>query len=223
MSCAGLLQAIEQINASACPVLAIDIPSGSSADTGAAAAPSVLADVTISFITAKTGLHTGAGVSCAGVREFAALGVPEHMYVAQGIPLLDWNVATLPALDANTYKHQQGHVVIAGGDMSMPGAVVMASEAALRAGAGMVTALTRKEHGTAVVARTPEVMVQAFAEDPGVAPDQDDILQRADLVVLGPGLGRSAWSEALYTRVEESGKPVLLDADGLYWLALRGR
>ena len=185
------------------------------------------AQVTVSFITRKIGLYTGAGVSVAGRREFAGLGVPPQMYVAAGIPWQRWQPSSLPVLDANTYKHRQGHVVVAGGDTAMPGAVVMATEAALRVGAGMVTAVTQPQHSAAIVARTPEVMVRGYYHD--AAGDADarnaevvELLQRADLVVLGPGLGRSAWSEALFSEVERSGKPTLLDADGLYWLAGKG-
>ena len=218
---------IDAINAAGKPVLSIDVPSGVSAATGAVFDAAVRAAVTVSFITRKVGLYTGAGVSFAGLREFADLGVPADMYVAAGISWLRWRPEILPALDANTYKHRQGHVVVAGGDTSMPGAVAMATEAALRVGAGMVTALTRPQHGAPIVARTPEVMVRGFDHVAGAAAaaaneEALELLGRADLVVLGPGLGRSAWSEALYEAVEDCGKPTLLDADGLYWLAARG-
>ncbi len=209
--------AIERINAANKPVLSVDIPSGVSADTGAVFGAAVKADVTVSFITRKLGLYTGAGISYAGVREFADLGVPPQMYVAAGLPRLFWTPDMLPALDVNTYKHRQGHVGVIGGDEAMPGAVAMASHAALRVGAGMVTALTRAEHRPAIVARTPEVMVQGFTPD--AVSDATALLQRADLLVLGPGLGRSDWSQALYACAQASQKPTVLDADGLYWLA----
>lgn len=213
-------ECIERVNAHPKPVLSIDIPSGISADTGASFAEAVYADVTVSFITRKIGLYTGAGVSHAGRREFADLGVPAEMYVAPGIPLLSWDARRLPALDANTYKHRQGHVVVAGGDDNMPGAVAMACEAALRVGAGMVTALTRAQHTAPIVARTPEVMVLGF--DPEAADDAQALLERADLVVLGPGLGRNAWGKALYEMASQTELPTVLDADGLYWLAQAG-
>lgn len=217
---------IAKINAADRKVLAIDIPSGVSADSGAVYEHAVRADVTVSFITRKIGLYTGMGVSYAGHRVFDDLGVPDEMYVAEGVPLLHWDRSVLPALDANTYKHKQGHVVIAGGDSSMPGAVAMAAEAALRVGAGMVTAVTRAEHAPALVARTPEVMALAFlpqADTADQVPAPADVLRRADLLVLGPGLGRSRWSKALYELAERANKPTVLDADGLYWLAAAGR
>ena len=96
----------------------------------------------------------------------------------------------------------------------MPGAVAMAGEAVLRVGAGMVSFATRIEHSTALVARLPEAMT--------IDPQADGLavkLNQIDLVVLGPGLGRGAWGRSLYELVEASGKPTVLDADGLFWLA----
>jgi len=211
---------IEQINASARPVLSLDLPSGVETDTGAAPGAVVQATLTLSFITRKIGLYTGAGLSLAGQRHVDDLGVPAHCYAPSDVVSVRWQAKDLPMLDLNTYKHRQGHVVIAGGDLSMPGAVSMAAQAALRVGAGMVTVLTHAQHTAALVSRTPEVMVVGFN------PDDDDagesaaqLLQKADCVVLGPGLGRSQWSEALYRKVEISQRPTVLDADGLFWLA----
>jgi ADP-dependent NAD(P)H-hydrate dehydratase / NAD(P)H-hydrate epimerase len=213
-------EAIAHINASGKPVLSIDIPSGVSADTGAVAGDAVRARVTVSFITRKLGLYTGAGVSYAGQREFADLGVPAQMYTADGYPRLFWSPADLPDMDANTYKHRQGHIVVAGGDADMPGAVSMAAAAALRVGGGMVTALTRDTHRSAIVGRIPEVMVHGYHSENTTGAEQ--LLERASLIVLGPGLGRGDWGRALYQQVQQANKPTVLDADGLYWLAQAG-
>ena len=121
-------QAIERANAAGKPVLAIDVPSGVNADTGAVAGAAIRAAVTISFITRKIGIYTGAAVSLVGEREFADLGVAENVYDQPRVPLLRWRHDLLPALPATTYKHRQGHLVIAGGDLNMPGAVAMAAE-----------------------------------------------------------------------------------------------
>ena len=219
-------EAIQHVNEAGKPVLSIDIPSGVSADTGAVFDQAVRASVTMSFITRKVGLYTGAGVSYAGEREYDDLGVASEFYCADAIPRLYWQPDMLTQLDPNTYKHRQGHVVVAGGDLNMPGAVVLATSGVLRVGAGMVTALTHGEHVSTIVGYTPEVMVQAFSQE---TPEQAeeatriaDLLQRADVVVLGPGLGRTAWSQTLYQLAEAANKPTVLDADGLYWLARNG-
>ena len=213
---------IEQINASGAPVLSLDIPSGVDASEGAAVSVAVRATATVTFITRKIGLYTGAGRQLAGSLTFADLDVPESLYSQPGVRLLQWRADGLARLAPDTYKHRQGHVVVAGGDIEMPGAIVLAATAALRSGAGLVTVLTRAQHRAALIARLPEAMVVGFDDAVADAPGVQRQLARADLVVLGPGLRRDAWGAALYALVQASGRPTLLDADGLYWLAAQG-
>jgi len=118
--------------------------------------------------------------------------------------------------DAN--KGSFGHVLVVGGDYGMPGAVRLAGEAALRVGAGLVTVVTRPEHVTAVVSGRPELLCY------GLQSPQDEAfktcLARATIVVLGPGLGQSYWSESFFDAIcQQSTIPLLIDADGLNWLA----
>ena len=206
-------EVITKINEANSPVVAIDLPSGVNATTGAAA-HAVRADHTVTFITEKIGTATGPGRSHAGQIHFCDLGVPEHLLPRPLALPCSWDIRALPQPSLNAYKHQMGHVLVAGGDLGMPGAVAMASEAALRVGAGMVTVATRVEHADALLTRLPEAMT--------IDPDADDFLERLesfDVVVLGPGLGRQDWGRQLYQNVEKSRRPVVLDADGLYWLA----
>ncbi|MDF1683297.1 MAG: NAD(P)H-hydrate dehydratase [Legionellaceae bacterium] len=118
----------------------------------------------------------------------------------------------------NANKGSFGHVLIIGGDYGMPGAVRLAAEAALRVGAGLVTVITRPEHVAAVVSGRPELLCY------GLSSPQDEALKtclsRATMIVLGPGLGQSSWSENLFDAVCLQAKiPLLIDADGLNWLA----
>ena len=136
-------EAIHAINSADAAVLSIDLPSGVNADNGAVYDSAVRADVSVSFITRKVGLHTGPGTSFGGDLVFADLGVPAQAYAEPGIDYLRWAADDLLPLDNNAYKHALGHVVIVGGDVGMPGAVVMACEAALRVGAGMVSVVSR--------------------------------------------------------------------------------
>jgi len=210
--------AVAALNASGRPLLAVDIPTGLDADTGGACgedpAGVVQADVTATFITHKIGQYTGLGKQVCGRVCFDPLGV-DSRWCGAGVPLLETVPARAP-LPMHAYKHQRGHVVIAGGDLSMGGAVMLAGEAALRAGAGMVTIITRPEHRPAILARRPELMVMDAQDDAAVA----SVLGRATCVVLGPGLDRREWGRSLYqtvTHVTEA--PVLLDADGFHhWL-----
>lgn len=214
---------IEGMNAAAAPVLAVDIPSGVSADTGAVAGAAIRAHTTVTFIGRKIGLHTGAGAALAGRVIHADLGVGADVHrQVQGVDRLSF--AGLLGRDglrpraADAYKQSLGHVAVLGGDESMGGAVAMAAEAVLRCGAGMVTAITRDRHRNAILARRPEVMV-LDAEDSELLAE---VLEKATTLVVGPGLGRRAWGERLFERALELNKPTLIDADGLYWLAVGG-
>ena len=207
---------VAAINRCGAPVLAIDVPTGVSADTGAAPGEAVRAAVTVCFIGRKLGLHTGAGVSHGGSVVFCDLGVPSAVYRAvAGCPWLSY--PELPGQyrtgrrDAGAYKHALGHVVVVGGDHSMGGAPLMAAEAALRAGAGMVSVVTRAEHRPAILARRPEVMV-VDADD---AEARRGVLGKARCLVVGPGLGQQPWGQSLLAEALSAGLPTVLDADGL--------
>lgn len=212
-----------RINAAGVPVLAVDVPSGVSADTGAADARAVRASVTVSFIGRKLGMHTGPGMSCCGDVVQQTLGV--HAGVQRAVPGVPWwrydglpGWARLPRRDANIHKHALGHVVVVGGDHAMGGAVLLAAEAALRCGAGMVSVLTRAVHRPALLARRPEVMV-SDADDGEAA---DALLERADCVVVGPGLGRGDWGRAQLARALARPVPTVADADALTLMARDG-
>lgn len=214
---------IEQMNSAGSPVVAVDIPSGVVADTGAAAGAAVRAHTTVTFIGRKIGLHTGAGAALGGRVLYADLGVGSEVHAQ--VPGVDWltfddlsETVGLPKRDADAYKQSLGHVVVVGGDESMGGAVAMAAQAVLRCGAGMVTAITRGSHRSAILARRPEVMVLDAEDDELVS----EVLGKATTLVVGPGLGRRAWGERLFELALAERKPMLLDADGLYWLGENG-
>jgi ADP-dependent NAD(P)H-hydrate dehydratase / NAD(P)H-hydrate epimerase len=215
---------VAAVNGAAAPVLAIDIPTGIRADTGAVAGAAVRADVTVTFIGRKLGLHTGAGAAHAGTVVFDDLGVPSAIYRAvRGVPWLRYpdlpDRFRLGPRDASAYKHALGHVVVVGGDHSMGGAPLMAAEAALRCGAGMVSVVTRAGHRPAILARRPEVMV-VDADDEH---ERRAVLDRANCLVVGPGLGRHAWGRSLMAEALDRALPTVLDADGINHLADLGQ
>lgn len=208
-------EAVARIQGAKRPVLSVDVPSGLDADTGAADL-AVQADVTVSFIGAKLGLHTGRGLVLRGELIQAGLGVSaEVLAQVPGCALLEFDAAALPRLAVDSHKHQLGHLLVVGGDLGMGGAPLMAAEAALRTGTGLVTVLARPQHHAAMLARRPELML-GDGDDPESC---KALLNRADAVVLGPGLGREAWGEKLFHLALATGKPTLVDADGLRWLA----
>lgn len=220
---------IDYINHNAAPVLAIDVPSGLGADTGHISSVAVQAELTICLICLKFGLFTGRGPDVVGRLLLADLDVPldmpgvlseeprqlpapllGHSPVAS---LMHWSSmqTLLPRRRPGAHKGEAGRVLVVGGNLGMSGAIRLAGEAALRTGAGLVRLLSHKEHQASLNMSRPELMTAAF---PGFS-DWD----WASSLVLGPGLGRDNWSEQLFNDAIRLSQPMVIDADGLWWLA----
>lgn len=209
---AALMAAIAACNQ---PVLAIDVPSGLSADTGAVPGALLRADVTVSFIAAKRGLHTGHAADAVGTLELAALDLPESLWDGARPDAVLLAPEHLPPRPRGAHKGANGHVLAIGGDHGMAGAIRLCGEAALRSGAGLVSVATRSGHLLALNAARPELMAHGVDDEQALAP----LIARASVLALGPGLGQGAWSHALWRAALASGKPLVLDADGLNLLA----
>lgn len=115
----------------------------------------------------------------------------------------------------DAHKGDFGHVLLVGGDRGFSGAIHMAAEAALRVGAGLVTVATHEDHAAFLNLARPEIMSHGVDSERALKP----LLERATVIVLGPGLGRSQWSDLMFSLVVEQNKPLILDADGLNILA----
>jgi len=199
-----------------CQVVAVDVPSGIDADTGAVRGVAVCAALTVTFIGYKLGLLTGEGASCTGKLVLKPLRLPADCYPDEGVAeYLTEADLHFPQRQRNSHKGNFGHVLIIGGDEGMGGSVMMTAEAALRSGAGRVTLLTHPDHVTAMLARCPEVMVRGVDEQTPI----DRYLDSASVVVIGPGLGRRPWGQRLWSLVQNSPHPLVVDADALYWMA----
>lgn len=219
--------AIEQINLGVLPVLAIDIPSGLNSDTGSVCGMCVTADLTVSFIGLKRGLFTAKGPEHCGEIFFEDLDVlPERdSGVTSSVVKLELESAlqNLAPRKPTAHKGDFGHVLVIGGDCGpgygYGGAVLMAAESAMRCGAGLVSVATHAEHVAAMLARRPEVMACAVENHHALLP----LLQKATVIIMGPGLGQSSWSEQmLYHSVQhaiEHDLPMVMDADALNILA----
>jgi NAD(P)H-hydrate epimerase len=216
----GCIQAINQFAGS---VLSIDIPSGLNADTGAPMGDGVRADITVSFVGQKQGLHTGEALDYRGRLVFDGLGIPTSAYrkVSSNAELLHISLlqSVLGKRPRNAHKGQNGHVVVVGGGQGMPGAVIMAGKAALRAGAGRVSILTTPEHAALIPMHCPELMAHGIE----LASDARTVLDQATCLVMGPGLGQSDWSRRLFDTALEYPVATVLDADALNLLAVSSR
>jgi hydroxyethylthiazole kinase-like uncharacterized protein yjeF len=213
---------IERVNQSGCPVLAIDIPSGLSADTGMRLGTAVRAHATVSLVAWKRGLFTGDAADCTGARELAPLDIPAAAYAKIPVDavLLGGAIArALPKRYGNVDKSHFGHVLAIGGDLGMGGAIRLAGEAALRCGAGLVSVATRGAHVSALLAGRPELMARAVDD----AHLPDDVLARASVIAIGPGLGRADWGVSLWRAAMSTRLPLVVDADALNLLAFEPR
>jgi len=212
-------ETVQIINQSGTPVIAVDIPSGLCADTGRVAGCAINASSTMSFIGLKKGMLTHLGIDHCGELLFDDLTIPEGVYKRQSPQAicLDWVELRqyLKLRKHSTHKHQCGHVVVLGGDIGMPGAARMAAEAALRAGAGLVTVVTHKEHAAVILAGRPELML-SLSDDGHVS---GELLNKATAIVIGPGMTDSTWSRNLLSAALQSGVPKLMDAGALRLLS----
>ena len=219
----NFLAAVTAMEAARRPVLALDIPTGLHADTGLPLGTAVQADLTVTFVGLKQGLFVGEGANFRGALEFAGLDIPSAAHAQVEAPIQRLTRADvraiLPPRPRTAHKGDAGSLLLVGGGPGMSGAVRLAAEAALRSGAGLVRVATHPDSVGPVMAGRAEVMCVGIEE----APQLELWLQAADGVVLGPGLGQSAWARAVWERVLASELPVVLDADGLNLLAEDGR
>lgn len=206
---------IAAINAAGCPVLAVDLPSGLHADTGCVLGCAVKADLTVTFIGLKCGLFTGQAADYCGEIVLADLSVPETVFTGVSPTAHLLTKTPLPRRPRSAHKGLFGHVLLIGGNLGYSGAIRLAGEAALRSGAGLVSIASRSGHTAMLNIGRPELMCHGVEN-----PDQlQALLDKASVVVIGPGLGQDAWAQVLYDRVQVTEKPCVIDADALNLLA----
>jgi len=219
---ADWLDWIEAVNHADKPVISVDIPSGLMADNGIIAGAAIEADCTVCFIGLKQGLFTAQGKDVCGEILFDDLGVPGEIYCdveadARLLNTIDYSL--LPARKASSHKGKFGHVLIAGGNKGMPGAVILAAKAALRTGAGLVTIITVPDNLTAICSAVPEAMVKSCESAMLADVFSDSSLNSVSHVAVGMGLGQDDWSLAALHHCLALNKPMLIDADALNLLA----
>ncbi|HKJ03334.1 MAG TPA: NAD(P)H-hydrate dehydratase [Longimicrobiales bacterium] len=210
--------AIRRMNAAGRPVLAMDIPSGVDAGTGATAGEAVRADVTVAFGFPKVGSLLHPGRACTGRLLAVEIAFPPmaDADVSALAVTPAWAQAHLPTRGLDTHKNAVGRVVVVAGSPGMAGAAVLAVRGALRAGAGLVQVCSPPENRTVLQTAVPE----AIYVDPENGTALEDALAQAAAVAVGPGLGTGSGAEALLRRVVVAGAaPLVADADALNLLA----
>ncbi len=222
--------AIEAINAAGgserdagSPVIvACDVPSGVNGSTGEVEGAAVKAAATATFHAAKPGLWIAPGKDHAGEVRVVQIGIPAGGPGDPKVGLIRSTVIdAIPRRGRESTKFAAGSVLVCGGSTGLTGAPCLASEAAMRAGAGYVTALIPRSLDAIFEVRLLEVMTAPLPDEqgsltPASLEEVSARLERADALVLGPGLGRAEQTLEFARRLASSaGVPLLLDADGL--------
>ena len=221
--------AIELLAEAQGPVVAVDLPSGLLADSGAVPGPAVWADVTLVMGAFKPCHLLPPAAERCGRLELIQVPYPPRAW--EGTTPLGWLLARgavrgmLPARPRFGHKGTFGRVLVIGGAVGMAGAAFLAAEAALRAGAGLVHVAVPAPiygvvEGAAVEALVHPLPAEAGRFSPEAAGRVLELMEGMDVVLLGPGLGRGAGPAELVRAVLTSGHPKLVvDADGLFALA----
>jgi hydroxyethylthiazole kinase-like uncharacterized protein yjeF len=214
---------IEALNAAGRPIVALDVPSGLDADSGLPHGAAIHAQLTVTFVGPKPGLFLGVGPEHTGRVVCDDLDVPADAFAGRTPALRRITEpdlrAALPRRSRTAHKGVHGRVLVIGGGENMPGAARLAGEAALRAGAGLVTVATWPAHAAALAATRPELICVGCPDAASLAPHLD----AADVVAIGPGLGRGEWARSLWQAAFECDRPLIVDADALNLLALAPR
>lgn len=224
-----LIDAINKLaQLAGCPVISIDIPSGLNSSTGAPCPVAIRASVTVTLAAAKPGLLLPCSRPWVGDLECRKIGIPRavNSKCPASMRLLEGDsLMLLPPLPESGFKNTYGHVVIIGGWRGYAGAAHLAALAALRSGAGLVTACAPEESLALIKNGLPEVMVYPAMAGAGWPHELSlqliELIQRCTAIVVGPGMGRrdeaGAFLGALL-RVPQR-PPAVIDADALALLA----
>ena len=222
--------AIEAITAVGRPTVAVDLPSGLHADTGAVLGAAVRADLTVTLGLPKAGLYSGSGIDCAGTVRLVDIGIPASFVEAIGSRLMlltDTAArAALPPRRPSAHKGTYGHLGVIAGSVGKTGAAAMAALSALRIGTGLVTAAIPSSANDILEAKLLEVMTLPMPETKArtfARSGLDRLLAFAgarDAVAIGPGLTTHPETVDLVQElVKRIDKPCVLDADALNALA----
>ena len=205
--------------------VAVDTPSGVDCDSGDIRGVAIYADLTVTFGLPKIGLSIYPGMENAGKLVVADISFPPELLSQPRSNVLmtpELVIPMLPYRAPNANKGHFGPILIIGGSPGMSGAVVLAANAALKSGAGIVTAAVPEGLHDAVKARSDEVIVAGLnANEKGFLsekayPQIAELAEKSKVIAIGPGIGRDKETQRLVRKVAEKiDRPMVIDADGL--------
>lgn len=227
---------INAINDLPIPILSVDLPSGLDADTGIPLGVCIRADRTVTIGLPKRGLLVHPGAELSGILDVVDIGFPQKVIDAQQIKV-NWTtkediVEWIPQRFASSHKGSYGRVLVVAGSTGMTGAAALTSEAALRAGAGLVTLATPKSLNPILEVKLSEVMTLPLPETEkgsiaksAVSPILEYAVKYNSVIAIGPGLSQHPETITLvHQLIEENRRQeldlrIVVDADGLNALA----
>ena len=223
----GALRLIRLVNAAKKITVAIDIPSGVDADTGAVGEAAMQADCTVALGLPKVGHYICPGASYVGKLIVDNIGLPADLLsdeIHQTLVDDELALTFLPARPKDSHKGTCGKILIIAGSRGMTGAASLAAMSAMKVGAGLVTLATPESLNPIYEMKLTEVMTapldevkQGIIGGDKAAEKILDLSEKADAILMGPGLGRERETQALVRKiVEEVDKPLILDADAIY-------
>ena len=212
---AALAARAEQARQAGATVVAVDLPSGIDADTGAVDGPAVRADVTVTFGALKPGLLIDPGAGHAGAVELVDIGLGPYLKDGPAVraPQRDDIGELLPRPGAASDKYRRGVLGLLAGSDRFTGAVLLSAGGAVHGGAGMVRVVTADVAAVLVRQAWPETVVTVHPDDGDW--DLPGSVGRVQAWVAGPGMGTGQDAAARLSAILRTDLPVLVDADGL--------
>ena len=216
------LEAIRYMNASDAFVLAVDIPSGICADSGAVMGEAVYADMTVTFGFRKLGTFLYPGARHCGIVHVRSIGITQDSFLGEVPEIFTFTESVrglMPYRDENGNKGTFGKVALFAGSEGMAGAALLAGQAVFAAGAGMVRIVTPESNRMILQKALPEAMTSCYEKDT-VEEQAQKAAAWADVLAIGPGLGTEEEAKWLLRFcIEETRKPLVIDADAINLLA----
>jgi len=219
-------EAIDTINASGLPVVAVDVPSGLDTERGRPLGTTIKAEMTVALGYAKVGEVIYPGLSYVGELLVADIGIhPDAVkQVRPGVELMEGSdiAGLIPRRKPDTHKGTYGHLLVVAGSRGKTGAAILACRAAMRVGTGLVTLAAPRSLNDIFASSLVEVMTEPLSNDPQeeIEPLSEEewrgLLERKSALLFGPGIGvKESARSALRWLLKNLDVPWVIDADGL--------
>ncbi len=217
---------IRLINENGRYIMSVDVPSGINSDSGEICGICVNADKTVTFAAYKVGMFMYPAADCTGEIVVADISIPQTVTDTQQLQInvtdAEFVRDIIPERNDNSQKGDYGKLLVVAGSRGMTGAAYLASQAAIKSGAGLVTLACPDTVNSVLESKTTEVMTLPLSDDDGhfsytAASTLTARAKAFDAILIGPGIGRHEDTiEMVRTVIKNANVPVIVDADAIY-------